>query len=186
MYPFPTIKTKRFVLRQFGDDDLQNVFLGLSNPKVTKYYGISFDSFEAAREQIVWYKNLEETKTGIWWAICNKDDETFIGGVGISSLDDTQKKAELGFWLLPEYWGKEIIKEVVPNVCNYCFNELALQILEARIEPDNTNCKKVLNKLDFKFEREVLDRDMQTNGYIILDLYVLQNPNMENNTMKID
>jgi len=48
---FPTIETKRFILRQFTDNDLENIFQGLSNSEVIKYYGISFDNLEATKEQ---------------------------------------------------------------------------------------------------------------------------------------
>ena len=41
---FPTIKTEKLLLRQFADSDLENVFKGLSNPEVIKYYGVSFQT----------------------------------------------------------------------------------------------------------------------------------------------
>ncbi len=55
---FPVIETDRFTLRQFTDDDLENVFAGLSHPEVTQYYGVRFDSLEATKEQMDWFKDL--------------------------------------------------------------------------------------------------------------------------------
>lgn len=40
------LKSKRLLLRQFMDDDIENMFKGLSNPKVIQHYGISFKSLE--------------------------------------------------------------------------------------------------------------------------------------------
>jgi len=46
---FPIIKPNRILLRQFTDDDLENVFKGLSHSDVIKYYGISYDTLEATK-----------------------------------------------------------------------------------------------------------------------------------------
>ena len=128
------ITTQRLLLRGFNDTDLENVFLGLSHPDVIKYYGISFKSIEATREQLSWFENLEKNSTGIWWAICSKDNTCFYGAIGFNNLDQPNKKVELGFWLLPKYWGKGIISECMPFVCNYAFAELKLHRIEAFVE----------------------------------------------------
>ena len=46
------LKTDRLLLRAFQESDIENVFKGLSDPIVTKYYGISFDSLTATKEQM--------------------------------------------------------------------------------------------------------------------------------------
>ena len=64
---FPILESERVVLRQFVDSDLKNVFKGLSHPDIIKYYGISFDSLDATKEQMKWFANLEKNENGIWW-----------------------------------------------------------------------------------------------------------------------
>ncbi len=59
---FPILKSERVILRQFKDTDLENVFIGLSHPEIIKYYGISFDTLEATKEQMTWFADLEKTK----------------------------------------------------------------------------------------------------------------------------
>ena len=71
---FPTIKTDRIILRKITDMDLENIFSGLSNPKVIEYYGISFNSLEATKEQMIWF----EKKKQLWWAICSPDNQFFL------------------------------------------------------------------------------------------------------------
>lgn len=44
--------SNRIELRSITIDDKSNIFLGLADPEVVKYYGVSFDSFEATEEQI--------------------------------------------------------------------------------------------------------------------------------------
>lgn len=97
---FPILETKRLILRQIQQNDIQNIYNGLSNPEVIKYYGISFSTLEATNEQMIWFKNLEETETGIWWAIRSKENDMFYGAGGFNGLSKEHKKAEIGFWLL--------------------------------------------------------------------------------------
>jgi len=47
---FPVLRTGRLLLRQFKEPDLGNVFLGLSNPEVIKYYGVHFKTLEETKK----------------------------------------------------------------------------------------------------------------------------------------
>ncbi|MBN2776417.1 MAG: GNAT family N-acetyltransferase [Bacteroidales bacterium] len=170
-YEFPTLTTDRFLLRQFNSSDLENVFKGLSHPDVIKYYGISFDSLEATKEQITWFRDLEKNGTGIWWAICTKGELTFLGAVGFNDLEKENRKAEIGFWLLPKNWGKGIMKEVMPVICNYGFNSLGLHRIEGFVESENKNCKNGLKKLDFDFEGTMRDCEVKNGKYVSIDIY---------------
>ena len=63
---FPTIKTERILLSQFIESDLENVFIGLSNSDVIKYYGVSFKTLEETKERMIFFADLEKNETGIW------------------------------------------------------------------------------------------------------------------------
>lgn len=170
---FPIIETERFVLRQFTIHDLENVFNGLSHPDIIKYYGISFSSLEVTKEQISWFSDLEKNNTGLWWAICSRNDNSFLGAGGLNDLDKENRKAEVGFWLLPEYWGKGIMKEVMPLICCYGFEKLGLDRIEAYVNSENKNCKKGLAKLDFNYEGTMVDCEIKDRKYISFDIYTM-------------
>lgn len=172
---FQNIETKHFTLRRFSTNDLENVYKGLSHPDVIKYYGISFDSLEATKEQITWFRDLEKNETGIWWAICSKDGKTFYGAGGLNDVDKEHKKAEVGFWLLPEFWGRGIMTEIMPLICEYGFKKLGLHRIEGFVESENRNCKKGLSKLDFIYEGTMRDCEIKGGRYISLDIYAMIN-----------
>ncbi len=173
---FPAISTNRFLLRQFVPEDIEKVYLGLSHPEVIKYYGVSFSSLEATQEQMDWFKNIENEKSGIWWAICSKDNKTFYGAAGLNDVEKVHRKAESGFWLLPEFWGKGIMKEVMPVVCNFGFQNLNLHRIEAFVDAENNNCKKALAKLDFKHEGTMKDCEIKNGSFLSVDIYAMINP----------
>jgi ribosomal-protein-alanine N-acetyltransferase len=170
---FPVFKTGRLLLRQFKNADLKNVFLGLSHPEVTSYYGVHFKTLEETRKQIEWFAELEEKETGIWWAVCSPDDSIFYGAVGIYFLNSQLNKAEIGFWLMPEFWGKGIIMESVLPVLNYGFRKMHLKQIEAEVETENVMSIRVLKKLKFLYKTTRKNCEIKNGKYISLDVYVL-------------
>jgi [ribosomal protein S5]-alanine N-acetyltransferase len=158
-------------LRQFHSGDLENVFNGLSRPEVIKYYGVSYPTLEAAKEQMKFFSDLEKNGTGLWWAICSKKDQSFYGAVGFSSLIVEHHKAEIGFWLLPEFWRKGILSEALPIICRFGFEQLALHRIEAIVETENTNCKNALKKLEFTHEGTLKECEFKNGKFISLDIY---------------
>lgn len=172
---FPTQKTTRFLLRQISNNDLENVYNGLSHPEVIQYYGISYDSLEATQAQISWFSQLEKDETGIWWAIESLESHEFCGAIGFNNLNKQHKRAEIGFWLLPNAWRKGIISEVLPNVCQYAFEKLGLHRIEAQVETENSACKNVMKKNNFLFEGTLKECEFKDGKYISLDLFALIN-----------
>jgi len=168
---FPQLVSKRLLLRQFNDSDLENVYRGLSHPEVIKYYGVSYDTLEATKEQMTWFAELERNGKGIWWAVCNKEDGTFLGAGGLNDLSQQHKKAEVGFWLLPEHWGKGILTEAMPLIFNHAFESMGLHRIEGFVESENTLCKKAMDKLQFTLEGSMRDCEIKNGEFISLDIY---------------
>jgi len=168
---FPILESERIYLRRFGDSDIANVFKGLSHPDIIKYYGVSFDSLEATKEQMNWFTDLEKNGTGIWWAVCSKFNGKFLGAGGLNDLSKENKKAEIGFWLLPENWGKGIMTETMPLILNYAFNSMELHRIEGFVETENNNCKRALAKLEFNYEGTMVECEIKNGEFISLDIY---------------
>lgn len=161
------MNTNRLLLRKIVQSDIDNIYRGLSDPMVIKYYGVSFTSVEATKEQMTWYKEPEQC----WWAIYSADGQVFYGAGGLNDLSEEHKKAEIGFWLLPEFWGKGIMKEAMPLICNYGFEKLGLHRIEGFVESSNQNCKRAMAKLDFEYEGTMRECEVKNGEYISVDIY---------------
>lgn len=168
---FPELHTNRLLLRRFTENDLENVFKGLSHPKVTQYYGVSYPTMEATKTQMQFFEDLERNGTGLWWAICDRRDHTFFGAAGYSSLSKEHQKAELGYWLLPDFWKMGIINEALPQVCSYGFRQLGLHRIEALVETENESSQNALQKLGFVREGTMRDCEIKNGKFISLDIY---------------
>lgn len=159
------------MLRQFNEQDLDNVFVGLSDPAVIKYYGVHFTNREDTRKQMAWFDELEKEGTGIWRAICSPDQSVFYGAVGLYYLNKTHRKAEIGCWLLPLYWGKGLMQEAMVRMIQYGFNHLNLHRIEGLVESENINCKRALAKMDFIHEGTMKECEIKNGKWISLDIY---------------
>ncbi len=168
---FPILRSERLLLRQFVDSDLANVYKGLSDPEIIKYYGVSYKTLEDTKVQMQFFEDLFRQGTGIWWAVCSIDNKTFYGAGGLNSLSKEHKKAEIGFWLLTDFWGQGIMTEAMPIICSYGFNDLGLHRIEGFVETNNKKCKNAMNKLNFQHEGTMRDCEIKNGKFISLDIY---------------
>ena len=49
---FTILNSERLLLRQIVQEDIHDIFKGLSHPEVIKYYGVSYQTLEDTKEQI--------------------------------------------------------------------------------------------------------------------------------------
>ena len=166
-----SLKTDRLTLRSFLATDIDEVYKGLSHPEIIKYYGVNYASLSATQAQMDWFTHLEKNNTGKWWAMCDALNDKFYGAIGLNNLNETHRKAEIGFWLLPENWGKGLMQEAVPLICEYGFKQSKLHRIEALVETENKNCKNLMDKLNFKLEGTMQDCEIKNGDFISLDIY---------------
>ncbi|MCF8239670.1 MAG: GNAT family N-acetyltransferase [Saprospiraceae bacterium] len=160
-------------MRQIRPDDQGYIFKGLSHPLVIPYYGVQFSTFEETATQMKWYADLEMENTGIWWAVCDRADGVFLGAGGLNGVDQVHRKAEIGFWLLPEHWGRGLMQEVMPLIWKYAFEHLDLHRIEGFVESENVLCKKAMAKLPFQHEGTMRDCELKNGKWISLEIYAL-------------
>lgn len=165
------METTRFYLREIEPTDIHNIHKGLSNPTITKYYAVHFDTLEDTQEQMDWYANLKKEETGLWWAILDKETNVFCGAGGYNDLDKANRKAEIGFWLLTDLWGKGIMSEVMPKLFELGFTKLNLNRIEGFVDSENIKCKRALEKINFTYEGTMREYELETDRKVNVDIY---------------
>lgn len=165
------IITERLLLRPVVEDDLDNVYRGLSNPNVIQFYGVSFRSAEHTREQMQWYAEIAKEDTGRLFAICDKNNQIFMGVGGFYHWNKTHRRAEVGVWFLPEFWGKGYMEEVMDALYNLAFNQLDIHRLEGFVETANIQCLKALEKCGLHYEGTMREVEFKNNQPISLAIY---------------
>jgi len=96
-----------------------------------------------------------------------KGENKFIGFTGLKYLGD-MNEVDLGYRFMQEYWGQGIATESARACVNLAFNRLGLERIIAMVLPENTGSIRVLNKLNFKFEKEIIEDDELAKVYSLL------------------
>lgn len=122
-----------------------------------------------------WYVQLEMENKGIWWAICFENHNALIGAIGLFDIDGKNRKAEIGFWLMPEYWGRGIVSKAAKSICEYGFNTLCLHRIEGFVSVGNRASGKLLTKLGFKLEGVLREHSVKNGSFASLEVYGLLN-----------
>ncbi|MCA0987159.1 GNAT family N-acetyltransferase [Guptibacillus algicola] len=153
MNEFPVIETERLVLREVTSKDAPDMLVYLSDPDVVKHMGLEpFQSIDDALDEIKWYKSIYEEDTGVRWVLSLKSTEKVIGSCGFLNRHPKHKRAEIGFELSKDFWGKGYASEALEAVVAYGYHELELERIEALIEPDNLPSQKLVEKHGFMKE----------------------------------
>jgi len=170
---FMSIQLNTVSLRLFRPDDLEFVFSGLSHPEVIRHYGISYEMIEACEAQMQWYASIATEGTGYWLAIESLSSQEKLGAVGINNICHQHQKAELGYWLLPQHWGKGMMREALRGFLSFAFEKFKLHRIEAEVDPENVKSQRLLTALNFTLEGIRRECEVKEGGYLTLMDYAL-------------
>ncbi|SEJ69993.1 ribosomal-protein-alanine N-acetyltransferase [Bhargavaea ginsengi] len=168
---FPELTTERLLLRAATPADADDMLRYLSDPEVMKHTGMElFQTAEDVLDEIRWYRSLVEEGSGIRWGIALKESGKMIGSCGFHNREPKHFRAEIGYELSPEHWGKGIASEALQAVVRYGFSHLQLERIEALIEPENEPSLRLVEKNGF--QREGLLRHYEYGRGRFDDLYM--------------
>ena len=147
------IKTDRLFLRPIQQQDVSDIF------EVTQKYPeiIKFMSWEIPKEMAetqAFFEMVQKNfpKKQVVWSI-------FFEGefAGIISLDDISEylgrwkidKAEMGYWMSPEFHGRGFMTEAGKSVIDFGLNQLKLHKITVSHVLENKASQKVIEKFGF-------------------------------------
>jgi [ribosomal protein S5]-alanine N-acetyltransferase len=147
---FPVLETKRFLLRLATLDDVADMFRVMSDPQVTRYFGMLPMATPAeAQERVQAIQKAFQEQTGVRWAIVDRANGQLIGTCGFWRLIKPHDRAEIGYELAPEWWGQGVMTEALGAMLDFGFTRMGLHSVEAQIHPANSGSRRVLEKQGF-------------------------------------
>lgn len=170
---FQELHTERILLRKVEQLDAPFILKGLSNDDLTKFMLIRYYTLDEVQGQMDYYANHYQNKTGFYWLMELKNNKEPIGVIGINNLSGIHKKAEIGFWLLPAFWGKGFTTEAGKAVLNFCFSQLGLNRIEATVETENPASIAIIKKLGLQHEGTFREYEINNGAFIDLMMFAL-------------
>jgi RimJ/RimL family protein N-acetyltransferase len=169
----PELETERLVLRKMRLDDAEAMFAYASDPEVTRY--VLWDTHRSIEDSESFLRSATEGyERGDFggWGIVLKDDGAFVGTCGVDAgYAPEHARAELGYVLSREHWGKGLMPEAVRAVIAFGFEKLSLNRVEARCIAENTASARVMEKAGMTYEGTLREREFIKGAYRDIKLY---------------
>jgi [ribosomal protein S5]-alanine N-acetyltransferase len=169
----PEIETERLLLRRMRLDDAEAMFAYASDPEVTRY--VPWDTHRSIEDSESFLTfAIEGYERGDFggWGVVLKDSGVFIGTCGLDAgYAPEHARAELGYVLSREHWGKGLMPEAVRAVIRFGFGRIGLNRIEARCIAENTASARVMEKAGMTYEGTLREREFIKGAYRDMKLY---------------
>jgi RimJ/RimL family protein N-acetyltransferase len=141
------LKTPQLAIRQFTEDDVDNLFHLNSDPEVMRYLGRPA-SREVLRDEIIpfnlgVYQRFDRLGT---WAAESASNGEFLGWFHFRTEDGDITNIHLGYRLRRSAWNKGYATEGSTALINMGFTDLGVQRVYAHTMTTNAASRRVLEK----------------------------------------
>lgn len=157
-------KTERLLVRHYTEADADNFFLLNGDPEVMRY----IRPVKGRKETDLFFAEvIQYSKNNPAYgrmAVIEKQSNIFVGSFAIIPLENT-KHMQVGYSLLPPYWGKGFATELTKAGLKYVFSKTSLEEIFGVTESLNIDSQKVLLKNGFAFEKKYVENNKDLNLY---------------------
>ena len=169
----PELETERLLLRKMRLDDARAMFAYASDPEVTRY--VLFETHRSIEDSRAFLRYAEEGyERGDFggWGVVLKDSGAFVGTCGVDyGYAPEHARAELGYVLSREHWGKGLIPEAVRAVIRFGFGRMELNRIQARCMAENTASARVMEKAGMTYEGTLREHELIKGAYRDMKFY---------------
>ncbi len=138
------LKTDRLLLRPFDLRDVEDVLAYASEPEFARYLPVPQPYTRDDAVEFVARQVLAEWSTRPAFAMVF--DGHVVGGLGLR-VDGRHERAELGYALARQHWGKGLTLEAAQAVVGWGFERYSLYKVYARADLRNRQSWRVMEKL---------------------------------------
>jgi len=160
-------KTESLIVRQFTEEDKDNIFRLVGNENVMQYIrpvNTKEESDQFLLENIAAY---EKNPHGGRWAVLEKANGLFAGSFAIIPMPSQPEKIQLGYSLLPENWGRGFATELTRAGLDYFMNHYSLPEIYGITEIPNTASQKVLLKAGFQPAGTMMEGEKELLMFVV-------------------
>jgi [ribosomal protein S5]-alanine N-acetyltransferase len=170
----PTLETERLILRKMILNDAEAVFAYASNSEVSRYtLWETHRSMEDSRAFLEFATQKYENGGEPDWGIVYRGNGCLVGACGLVNWEAEHARAEVGFVLSREYWGRGLMSEAVRAILRFGFERMNLNRIEARCIAENAASARVMEKAGMVYEGTLRQREYIKGAYRDIKLYAI-------------
>jgi len=170
----PILETERLILRKMTLEDAEAIFAYASDPEVSRYtLWEAHRSIEDSRAFLELEVSKRESGGEPDWGIVYKGDHRLVGTCGIISWEPHHARAEIGYALSREYWGRGLMPEAARAMIRFGFERMSLNRIEARCIAENAASARVMEKAGMTHEGTLRQRELIKGAYRDIEVYAV-------------
>ena len=170
----PTLETERLILRKMVLNDAEAVFAYASNSEVSRFtLWETHRSIEDSRAFLEFATQKYENGGEPDWGIVYRGNGCLVGACGLVNWEAEHARAEVGFVLSREYWGRGLMSEAVRAILRFGFERMNLNRIEARCIAENAASARVMEKAGMVYEGTLRQREYIKGAYRDIKLYAI-------------
>ncbi|MDR2654660.1 MAG: GNAT family N-acetyltransferase [Oscillospiraceae bacterium] len=167
------LKTERLSLRRFELSDAETMFRNwASDPEVTKFLSWPTHTDVTVSERVLaeWLPNYERDDY-YHWAIVPESAGEAVGSIGPVLQRDDIKMVHIGYCIGSKWWCQGITSEALAALIKFFFEEVGMNRIESRHDPNNPNSGKVMMKCGMVCEGTMRQADINNQGIVDYSIY---------------
>ena len=179
------IETSRLTLRPWGEDDIEQLTLGLNDLEVAKWLAFVPHPYSTSDAR-GWINRCQEIAkaaarpTAFEFAVELKPGRSMIGGVSLNKIDWKAGTAGGGIWIANGYQGRGYGREAFEAKIRFAFGELGLTKLVNGYFDGNENSWAMQRRLGYRRAGEVTSRCMADGRQTIEHVTTLMRSDWDN------
>ena len=142
-------ESPRLLFRSWTEADINLATKLWANPDVMRYLGGPYTAAQIERRLQREIDNARQF--GIqYWQILVKEGGAYAGVCGLKPFKPESGEYELGFHLLPDFWGRGYASEAARASIDFAFKTIGATALYAGHHPDNDSSRTLVRRLGFE------------------------------------
>lgn len=155
----PTLAAPRVALRWLTEADVGALYAIFSDPAVMRYWSTPpMSDIAQARSLVADIHDAFRTRRLFQWGVARLEDDRIVGTCTLFAINEQQGRAEVGYALGHEYWGRGYMHEALTALVDFAFGKLAMRRLEADVDPRNAGSVRAVERLGFRREGLLRER----------------------------
>jgi ribosomal-protein-alanine N-acetyltransferase len=158
-------ETVRLVVRPYTEEDRENFYQLNGDAEVMRFIRPAKTKEEC--DQFLLQVIAAAAATPLYgrWAAHSKASGEFIGSFAVIPVENSCQM-QMGYALLPKYWGKGYATELTRAGLEYVFSKTPLEVIYGYTEMPNTASQKVLLKCGFKSIGTIIEREKELARFV--------------------
>jgi RimJ/RimL family protein N-acetyltransferase len=155
----PTVEGADLRLRALEPRDREQVFALYADKEAVRFgFQPKMDTADDATALIERTRTLAAERSVFHWGVARTEDDRVVGHATLFHLDVEQGRAEIGYSIVRDLWGRGLGRRAVGLLVGFAFDTLELRRVEADVDPRNEASLRLVERLGFVREGYLRER----------------------------